>query len=107
MPLSIYCRLDLIDLRETSVTLQLANRSLVHPKGVLKDVLVRVRQFILSVEFIVLDFEEDLEIPILLGRLFLPTSKATIDVGKREMKMEVGGEVETFRFPRHARFLGK
>ncbi|PPD96924.1 hypothetical protein GOBAR_DD06058 [Gossypium barbadense] len=67
IPLSIYHRLGLGSLRETSVILQLPDRSLVHPIGVLEDVLVRVRQFILPVDFIVLDFEEDLEIPILLG----------------------------------------
>ncbi|KAA3465730.1 Retrovirus-related Pol polyprotein from transposon opus [Gossypium australe] len=64
MPLSIYRKLGLGDLRETS------------------DVLVRVKQFILLIGFINLDFKEELEILILLGRPFLATSKATIDVGK-------------------------
>ncbi|KAA3469890.1 Retrovirus-related Pol polyprotein from transposon opus [Gossypium australe] len=90
MPLSIYYRLGLGYLGETLVTFQLAERSLVHPNGVLKDVLVRVRQFILPVDFIILEFEEDLKIPNLLGRPFLATSKDSIDVGKGEMTMEVG-----------------
>ncbi|XP_012458190.1 uncharacterized protein LOC105778982 [Gossypium raimondii] len=85
IPLSIYRRLGLGDLRETPVTLQLVDRSLVHPKRVLDDVSMRVRHFILPINFIVLNFEEDVEIPILLGRLFLATSKATIDADKGEM----------------------
>ncbi|XP_012477680.1 uncharacterized protein LOC105793300 [Gossypium raimondii] len=90
MPLSIYYRSGLGDLRKPVVTFQLANRSLVHPNGVLEDVLVRVPQVILLVDFIILDFKEDLKIPILLRRSFLATSKASIDVGKGEMTMEVG-----------------
>ncbi|KAK8369039.1 hypothetical protein V6Z12_A01G085000 [Gossypium hirsutum] len=80
LSLSIYHMLGLDDLKETPVTLQPADKSLVHPKGVLDDVLVRVRQFILLIDFIVLHFNEDLEIPILLGEPFLSTSKVTIDV---------------------------
>lgn len=57
---------------------------------------MRVKEFILPIGFIILDFKEDLEILMLLGRPFLATSKATIDVGKGEMMMEVGREVETF-----------
>ncbi|TYG83286.1 hypothetical protein ES288_D01G156100v1 [Gossypium darwinii] len=95
----VFCNLgaSLGDHKETLVTLQLADRSLVHLKGVLEDILVRVRKFILLIDFIVLDFEKDLDIPILLRRSFLTTFLATIDVGKGEMKMEVGEEVETYR----------
>ncbi|KAA3487849.1 Retrovirus-related Pol polyprotein from transposon opus [Gossypium australe] len=85
------------DLRETSITLQLVGRSLMRLKRVIDDVLVRVRQFILPVDFTVLKFKEDLKIPILLGRTFLATSRATIDVGRGEFTMNIDGEVEFFR----------
>ncbi|KAA3473329.1 gag-asp_proteas domain-containing protein [Gossypium australe] len=54
-------------LKTTPIPLQLANRFSVHPKGVLEDVLVKVRSFIIRADFVVLDFEEDSEIKILLG----------------------------------------
>ena len=80
MSLSIFRRLGLSEARPTTVTLQLADRSLKHPRGVIEDVLVKVEKFIFSTYIIVLDMEEDKEIPIILGRPFLATSKAMIDV---------------------------
>ena len=71
MPLSIFRRLGLGEVRPTSATLQLADRSLKHPQGVIEDVLVKVDKFIFPINFIVLDMEEDIEIPIILGRPFL------------------------------------
>ncbi|XP_016745114.1 uncharacterized protein [Gossypium hirsutum] len=97
MPLSIYKRFGLGELKEMEVTLQLADRSLVCPKGFLEDVLVRVRQFIFRIDFIMLEFEEDLEIPILLGRPFLTIYRATIDVGWGELIMDNKGETKVFK----------
>ena len=59
MPLSIFKRLGLGEARPTTVTLQLADRSLKHPRGVVEDVLVKVDKFIIPADFIVLDMEED------------------------------------------------
>ena len=59
MPLSIFKRLGLGEARPTTVTLQLADRSLKHLRGVVEDILVKVDKFIISVDFIVLDMEED------------------------------------------------
>ena len=56
------------------------DRSLKHPRGVIEDVLVKVEKFIFPADFIVLDMEEDTEIPIILGRPFLATGKAMIDM---------------------------
>ena len=80
MTLFIFRRLGLVEARPTTVTLQLADRSLKHPRGVIEDVLVKVDKFICSADFIVLDMKKDKEIPIILGRPFLATGKATIDV---------------------------
>ena len=68
MSLSIFIRLGLGEARPTAVTFQLEDRSLKHPRGVIEDVLVKVDKFIFSTDFIVLDMEEDKEIPIILGR---------------------------------------
>ena len=80
MLLSIFRRLGLGKARPTTVTLQLAYRSLKHPwggggggGGVIEDVLVKVDKFIFPKDFIVLDMEEDKEIPIILGMPFLAT----------------------------------
>ena len=89
MPLSIFKRLGLGEARPTTVTLQLADRSLKHPRGVIEDVLVKVDKFIFPVDFIVLDMEEDKEIPIILGRPFLATGRAMIDVQRGELKLRV------------------
>ena len=80
MPLSIFRHLGLGEACPTIVTLQLADRSLKHPRGVIEDVLVKVDKFIFPVDFIILDMEEDKEIPIILGRPFLATGRAMINV---------------------------
>ena len=89
MPLSIFKCLGLGEARPTTVTLQLADRSLKHPRGVIEDVLVKVDKFIFPADFIVLDMEEDKEIPIILGKPFLATGRAMIDVQKGELKLRV------------------
>ena len=87
MPLSIFKRLGLGEARPTTITLQLADKSLKHPIGVIED--VKVDKFIFPADFIVLDMEEDKEIPIILGRLFLATGRAMIDVQRGELKLRV------------------
>ena len=89
MPLSIFKRLGLGEARPTIVTLQLADRSLKHPRGVIEDVLVKVDKFIFPADFIVLDMEEDKEIPIILGRPFLAAGREMIDVQRGELKLRV------------------
>ena len=89
MPLSIFRRLGLGEARLTTITLQLADRSLKHPRRVIEDVLVKVDKFIFLADLIVLDIEEDKEIPIILGRPFLTTSRTMIDVQKGELKLRV------------------
>ncbi|KAB2051821.1 hypothetical protein ES319_A12G078800v1 [Gossypium barbadense] len=70
------------EVRPTTVTLQLADQSLAYPKGKIEDVLVRVDEFIFPIDFIVLDFEADKEVPIILARPFLATRRTLIDVQK-------------------------
>ena len=80
MPLSIIRRLGLGEACPTRFTLQLADRSLKHPRGVIEDILVKVDKFVFLADFIILDMEEDKEIPIILGRPFLATGRAMFDV---------------------------
>ena len=104
MPLSIYKKLGLNEAKPTSVTLQLADRSLTYPKGIVEDVLVKVDKFIFSADFIVLDFEEDREIPIILGRPFLATGRTLIDVQRGELTMRVNDQEVTFNVFRSMKY---
>ncbi|XP_062119046.1 uncharacterized protein LOC133832755 [Humulus lupulus] len=96
MPLSIFRKLGLGEAKPTTITLQLADRSIKHPRGVIEDVLVKVDKFIFPADFIVLVMEEDATIPIILGRPFLATGRALIDVQKGELKLRVQNEEVTF-----------
>ena len=107
MPLSIFRRLGLDETRPMTVTLQLADRSLKHPQGVIEDVLVKVDNFILPTDFIVLDMKEDKEIPIILGRPFLATGRAMIDVQKGELKLRVQDDEVIFNVFNVVRYIAE
>ncbi|CAM8962646.1 unnamed protein product [Rhodiola kirilowii] len=82
MSYSLYKKLNMGEPKPTQMILRLTNRSSRFPKGVLKDVPVRVGNFYIPGDFVVLDMEEDNEIPILLGRPFLYTAGAIFDTTK-------------------------
>ncbi|XP_062103578.1 uncharacterized protein LOC133814662 [Humulus lupulus] len=86
MPLSIFRKLNLGEVTPTTISLQLANCSLTYPRGVIENLLVKVDGFIFPVEFVVLDMEEDQEIPIILGIPFLAIGKTLIDVHDGNLK---------------------
>ncbi|GKF28034.1 reverse transcriptase domain-containing protein, partial [Tanacetum coccineum] len=80
LPHSIYKKLGLEALTPTRMTLELANRSITHPMGIAEDVVVRVDGFTFLTDFVVVNFEPDPRVPIILGRPFLRTAKALIDL---------------------------
>ena len=92
MPLSIFGKLGLREANFTTINLQLLDRSLTHPRGIIEDVLVKVDKFIFLVYFIVLDMKEDKEVPIILGKSFLAIYRALIDVQKGELRLRVQDE---------------
>ena len=96
MPLSVAKRLSLRELTPTAMTLQTANRTLAHPEGILKDVLIKVGKFVFLMDFVVINIEEDKQVPLLLGRPFLATGAALIDVKKGELNLRVGDEAVHF-----------
>ncbi|KAL8147467.1 hypothetical protein AgCh_004972 [Apium graveolens] len=96
MPLSIFKQLDLPDPKPTYITLQLTNRSITYPRGIVEDVLVKVEKLIFPADFVILDFEEDKKILITLGRPFLATGQTLIDVQKGELTMRVLDQDVTF-----------
>ena len=96
-PLSIIKKLNLGEACPTTVTLQLADRSLTHPRGIIEDVLVKVDKFIFLTDFTILDMEKVKEVPIIIGRPFLAMGKALIDVQKGELRLRVQEEEVIFK----------
>ncbi|GJV89488.1 reverse transcriptase domain-containing protein [Tanacetum coccineum] len=90
LPHSIYKKLGLEALTPTRMTLELANRSITHPMGIAEDVVVRVDGFTFLADFVVVNFEPDPRVPIILGRPFLRTAKALIDLYEETLTLRVG-----------------
>ena len=86
------------ELTPTAITLQMADRSMAQLEGVLEDVLVKVGKFIFPMDFAIMKMEEDTQVPLLLGRPFLATGAALIDVQKGELTLRVGEEAVHFNF---------
>ena len=96
MPLSVVKRLNLGELTPTTITLQMPYRTMAQLEGVLEDVLIKMGKFIFPMDFVVIDMEEDTQVPLLLGRPFLATRAALIDVKKGELTLRVGEEAVHF-----------
>ncbi|GKF16906.1 reverse transcriptase domain-containing protein [Tanacetum coccineum] len=88
MPFSVWEKLSLPDLTPTCMTLELADRSISKPMGIAKDISVKVSVFHFPADFVVVDFEPDPRVPLILGRCFLKTSRALIDVHKGELTLK-------------------
>ena len=74
----------------------MADITLAQPEGILEDVLIKVGKFIFLVEFMVIDINEDKQVPFMLGRPFLATRVALIDLKKGELMLRVGDEAVHF-----------
>ncbi|RDX90998.1 hypothetical protein CR513_27067, partial [Mucuna pruriens] len=99
MPLSIYKSLNCGDLESIRMTIQLANRSVFQPLGVLEDVLVQVDELIFPTDFYVLDMEDKTPgkgFTLILGRPFLMIAKTKIDVHVGTLSMEFGDTLVQF-----------
>nr|GEZ37644.1 reverse transcriptase domain-containing protein [Tanacetum cinerariifolium]GFB52134.1 reverse transcriptase domain-containing protein [Tanacetum cinerariifolium] len=86
------------------MTLELADRSITCPKGVVEDVFVKVGKFHFPTDFVVVDFEADPRVPIILGRSFLRTGRALIDVYGEEITLRVNDEAFTFNLNQTTRY---
>ncbi|XP_058005234.1 uncharacterized protein LOC110635006 [Hevea brasiliensis] len=98
MPLSICEKLKGGELKPTTISLQLADRSIKYTVGILENVPLKVGKFFIPVDFVVLEMEEDIHIPIILGRPFLSTAGAIIDV-KNDVIDEIVEEEFRKRYP--------
>nr|XP_016515412.1 PREDICTED: uncharacterized protein LOC107832116 [Nicotiana tabacum] len=96
MPLAVYTKLGIGRARPTSMLLQLADRTVKRPTGILDDVLVQVGKFVFPADFVILYCQVDEKIPIILGRPFLATKRALIDCEAGELKMRLNDEKVIF-----------
>nr|GFA41267.1 reverse transcriptase domain-containing protein [Tanacetum cinerariifolium] len=104
MPLSVWNKHSLLELSPTCMTLELADCSISRPVGVAKDVYVKVGTFHFSADFVVVDFDADPQVSLILGRSFLKTEHALIDVYEGELTLRVGKESVTFNLDQTLRY---
>ncbi|GKF20868.1 reverse transcriptase domain-containing protein, partial [Tanacetum coccineum] len=104
MPLFIWKKFSLPKLTPTQMTLELAHRSITHPKGVAEDVDVKVGKFHFPTDFVIVDIEADPRVPLILGRSFLRTGHALIDVYGEEITLRVDNEAITFNLDQTTRY---
>jgi hypothetical protein len=98
MPKDIFDRLNYTVLIPTPMRLQLADSSVRYPAGIAEDVPVKIRDFFVPVDFVVLKMDSDKKTPLILGRPFLSTAEASIDVGARNIRFHINGKDEKFDF---------
>ena len=89
MPLSMFRRIGNLNIAPMRMTLQLAEHSIIRPFGVVEDVLVIVCHFTYPMVFVIMDIEEDVEIPLILGRSFMLNAKCVVDMGNDNLDMGV------------------
>nr|GEV53746.1 reverse transcriptase domain-containing protein [Tanacetum cinerariifolium] len=105
MPLSVWNKLSLPDLSPTCMNLKLVDRSISHSVGVAEDVYVKVGSFHFPADFVVVDFDANPRVPLILGRSFLKTGRALIDVFEGELTLRIGKEAITFNLDQTSRYL--
>ncbi|GJT24995.1 reverse transcriptase domain-containing protein [Tanacetum coccineum] len=97
MPLSVFEKLNLQRLTKTRMILELADRSISTPTGIAEDVFVKVGTFYFPANFVVVDYDADPRVPLILGRPFLRTARALIDVHGEEMTLRHDDQSVTFK----------
>nr|GEW39873.1 reverse transcriptase domain-containing protein [Tanacetum cinerariifolium] len=92
MPLSVWKKLGLPELISTRMTLKLANRAIFTPAGIARNVFISVGKFTFPADFVIVDYESDPRVPLILGRPFLRIARALINVHGKEMILRDGDE---------------
>ncbi|GJV70877.1 reverse transcriptase domain-containing protein [Tanacetum coccineum] len=97
MPLSIWKELSLPALTKTRMILELADRTISTPTGIAEDVFVKVGTFFFPADFVVVDYVSDPQVPLILGRPFLRTARALIDIHGEQMNLRHDDQSVTFK----------
>ncbi|GJU01060.1 reverse transcriptase domain-containing protein [Tanacetum coccineum] len=104
MPLSLWKTISLPELTPTCMTLELVDRSITHLIGIAEVVFVKVGVFHFLADFVVVDFDVDPRVPLILGRSFLKTGRALIDVYEGELTLRIGNKAITFNLDQTLRY---
>ncbi|XP_019265539.1 PREDICTED: uncharacterized protein LOC109243102 [Nicotiana attenuata] len=98
MPLSIYRKREkeIGEIRSVPISLQLVDQAAITPEEIVEDVLLRVDKFVFPVDFIVVNMEENKEVPLILGRPFVAMGRDILDIHDRKLMLRVGEEMVTF-----------
>ncbi|GJW71241.1 mitochondrial proton/calcium exchanger protein-like protein isoform X1 [Tanacetum coccineum] len=95
------------DLAHTKLAVELADKSMKYPKGIVENVLVGIGKFVFPIDFIILAMPEDIKVPLIIGRPFLSTAHAKIDVYKKKITLRIGEEKIIFKSIKPTRSLIK
>src|SRR6185312_4163461 len=98
MPKNMFEKLSLPEPEPTAMCLELADNSIRYPVGIAEDMLVKIGEHLVPVDFVILDMGEGSKAPLILGRPFLKTARANIDVSKGEIKFDINGTTNKFKF---------
>ncbi|XP_076897093.1 uncharacterized protein LOC143550301 [Bidens hawaiensis] len=96
IPYAVFSKLGLGEPKPTRMSIQLADRSVKYPRGIVENMLVKIDKFVFPVDFVILDMDEDKFVPLILGRTFLETVRALIDVCTCTLTLRVEDEEVTF-----------
>ncbi|KAD5507914.1 hypothetical protein E3N88_15617 [Mikania micrantha] len=103
MPYAVFEKLGVEELKPTRMSIQLADWSVKYPRGIVENLLVEIDRFVFPVDFVILDMDEDKNVPLILGRPFLATARALIDVCSGKLTLRVYDEEVTFDIGRSMR----
>ncbi|GJV85876.1 reverse transcriptase domain-containing protein [Tanacetum coccineum] len=92
MPYLLYAKLSRKNLKPTKMSVRLADRSFQYPVGIAENMLIEVGKFTFPTDFIILKMQEDSKVPLILGRPFLHTADAVIQVKQKQLNLGVGTE---------------
>ena len=101
VPKNVFEKLRLPEPEPTAMCLELADNSVRYPLGIAEDVPVKIGEHLVPVDFVILDMGEGSKVPLILGRPFLNTARANIDIGKGEIRFDINGTTSEFKFCPH------
>jgi hypothetical protein len=98
MPKTVFDNLNYSTLEPTSMCIQLADQSIRYPVGIAENIPVKIREFFVPVDFVILEMQPNSKVSLILGRPFLSTANAHINVGAREIRFNINEKEEWFAF---------
>jgi hypothetical protein len=98
MPKKVFDKISYSTLTPTSMCLQLADQSVCYPARIAENIPIKIQNFFVPIDFVVLDMQEDMKTPLILRRPFLSTTNAHIDIGPGEIKFNISGKEQRFAF---------